>query len=157
VIEPRHNRIAPLTKEGLQDLFTRLRARDIEECNEYGIAPHFHAEMLVANAVCGDIFTWKHRPAAFVAFHALTPRSLAVSMFASDDWPHVARRMIKWAVVAKAGLLSRGYTRAECRTMDKHDDAIRMLEHLGFQLECRLPGYGASGRDFHQYAWTLQE
>ena len=41
--------------------------------------------------------------------------------------------------------------------MAGHADAIRLLERFGFSLECRLPGFGASGVTFLQYAWRLND
>jgi hypothetical protein len=95
-------------------------------------------------------------PVAIVAFHQLTPKTLVVSLMATEDWPRVARAVLRWGVrEAKAELIARGFERAECRTMEGHADAIELLERLGFVRECRLPRFGAQGASFLQYAWRL--
>jgi RimJ/RimL family protein N-acetyltransferase len=93
-----------------------------------------------------------------LTFHTITPKALAVSMVATDDWAQVARAMVRWGLrEARPQLLALGFSRAECRTMAGHADAIRVLERFGFVLECRLPGFGASGVAFLQYAWRLND
>lgn len=140
------------------DLMSRLRARDVEELHECGMTPEAVALALQAPAVEFKLWRSLHGPAAFVAFHAITPRALQISMLATDDWPFVARDVYRWGVrECRPRLLALGFTRAECRTMDGHDDAIRFLDRLGFRPECRLPGYGSSGRTFIQYAWRLDD
>lgn len=143
----------------LDVLASRVRERDRQELAEYGMRPADVAASITSQApVLFHLWTGQSGPAAFVAFHALTPVALSVSMLATEDWPHVARDVYRWGVIkAKRHLLSLGFVRAECRTMDGHEDAIRLLEHLGFKLECRVPGFGATGRDFLQYAWRLTD
>lgn len=104
----------------------------------------------------GKVFAIDEWPAAVVAFHAVTPRTVSASMLATDEWPRVARSVIRWGRrVAKPDLLARGFARAECRTMEGHDDAIALLVSMGFRRECRVPAFGATGKTFIQFAWTL--
>jgi hypothetical protein len=142
----------------IDSLLSRLRERDLEELREVGLSVGDVSLMLALPAVEFRMWSGLHGPAAFIAFHQLTPKALQVSMLASDEWPLVARDMYRWGVThCRPRLLELGYTRAECRVMSGHDDAIRMLEHLGFVKECDLPDYGASGRMFHQFAWRLND
>lgn len=142
----------------LAGLMSRLRERDLEELREVGMTPDDVVAALAMPAIEFQMFSHQRRPAAFVAFHAITPRTLQVAMLATDEWPRIARQVYRWGVrVAKPRLLARGYTRAEVRTIDGHEDAIRMLERFGFELECRVPRYGASGTTFLQYSWTLEK
>jgi len=142
----------------IRSIMARLRARDAMELAAYGWDAELAASALAAPAELARVFAHEDRPAAVVAFHRLTPCTLAASMVATDDWTHVARRVVRWAVrEARPTLLAKGYTRAECRTMAGHSDAIRLLEHLGFVLECRIPSFGAHDTTFLQYAWRLSD
>jgi hypothetical protein len=141
--------------DALAALLSNLRARDIEELHEVGMTPDVvHATLDAMPAVEFKIFG----SIAFIAFHAITPRCLQVAMLATDEWPSVAREVYRWGVrECRPKLLALGYRRAEVRTQEGHEDAIRMLEHFGFELECRIPRYGASGATFLQYRWQLEK
>ena len=144
--------------DDIRSVLSRLRARDVEELGEHGFDAEAAAAGFATPAVLARIFAYRGRPEAVVTFHTITPKALAVSMVASDEWRRVARDMVRWGVrEARPHLLSLGFSRAECRTMAGHDDAIRLLERFGFVLECRLPGFGASGVAFLQYAWRLND
>lgn len=154
----RHDTFAPLHRDRLTNckkpFVSNLRARDKRELDEIGVPRDVVADVLVRGHVVGAIFPHQWLPAAVVAFHPITARCVSASLLATDDWPKVARRVIRWGVrVAKPKLLSLGFTRAECRVMSGHDDAIRLLQFLGFKPECILDGYGSSGVDFIQYSW----
>lgn len=139
-------------------VLAHLRLRDAQELAEYGLDPAQALPMLTAASVLSGVFHDGERPAAVVAFHQLTPRALAVSLLATDEWSCVARSVFRWGVrEARPKLLAMGFERAECRTMEGHDDAIALLERLGFVCECRLDRYGASGTSFLQYAWRLAD
>lgn len=139
----------------LDAFLNRLRARDAEEVAEYGLDLEGVARLIRLPHIEAATWAGDDGLAAMLWFDAATPKALMCSMLATDEWPKVARDVIRYAPRCRARLLSLGFLRAECRTMDGHEDAIAFLEHLGFSLECRLPGYGASGRTFLQYAWTL--
>ena len=144
--------------DDIRSILARLRDRDRDEMREQGLAVDAVAVGFATPAVLARIFSHAGQPVAIVTFHAITPKALAVSMVATGDWRHVARDMVKWgARKARPALLAQGFSRAECRTMAGHDDAIKLLERFGFVLECRLPGFGASGVAFLQYAWRLND
>jgi len=157
----RHDTFAPLHRDRLTNckkpFVANLRERDKRELDEIGVPRDVVADVLVRGHVVGAIFPHQWMPAAAVAFHPITARCVSASLLATDDWSKVARRVVRWGLrVAKPKLLSMGFTRAECRVMDGHADAIRLLSHLGFQRECVLPNYGASGVTFHQFAWRYE-
>jgi hypothetical protein len=141
-------------------VLARCRARDrveIEATIDYGVAAASIVEMLPL-AVLSKILLHRGAPTALVMFHELTPSALAVSMIATDDWPHVAMSAVKWGLRhAKPFLLARGYRRAECRAIDGHTDAIDFLRFLGFQIEARVPEFGRNGETFIQLAWRLSD
>lgn len=137
---------------------SRLRARDCEELAAYGWTPEDAHRALLQPAVLSRAFSDSEGAQALIAFHAVTPACLAASLMATDRWPHVARAAYRWGhVTAKPFLLSKGFMRAECRTLDGHADAIRFLERLGFVRECHVPLFGARGAAFIQYAWRLND
>jgi hypothetical protein len=142
--------------DDIRSILARLRARDQRELTEYGLDAEAAALGLASPAVLARVFAHRDAPAAIVAFHQLTPKTLVVSLMATGDWPRVARAVLLWGVrEAKPALTARGFERAECRTMEGHAEAIELLERLGFVRECRLPRFGALGASFLQYAWRL--
>ena len=150
--------IASPDPDAWRSIFDRLRARDADELREYGTDAGGAVAAFAVPSVLARVFAAGNEPVAIVAFHRLTPRALAVSLMATDAWPRVARAVVRWAVrEARPFLLNRGFARAECRTLEGHADAIRLLEHLGFILECRVPSFGACGAAFLQYAWRLND
>ena len=144
--------------EAARSIMGRLRARDAAELFELGIDSDSAAAAFANPAALAHVFAHDGKPTAIVAFHRLTPKTVAASLMATDDWPHVARAVVRWGIrEARPALLAEGYARAECRTMDGHAPAIRLLERLGFVCECRVPNFGASGAAFLQYAWRLDD
>ncbi len=136
----------------------RLRPRDAAELVEYGLDREAAALAFAAPAVLARAFVHAGEPTAIIAFHRLTPKTVVASLMATDAWPHVARAAVRWGIrEARPALLREGYVRAECRTMEGHADAIRLLERLGFIRECRVPNFGATGAAFLQYAWRLDD
>jgi len=144
--------------DDIRSILKRMRPRDAQEMAEHGIGLDIAAAGFASPAVAARIFRHRHLPTAILTFHQLTPKALVVSMVATDDWRHVARAAVRWGLrEARPALLARGFARAECRTMAGHEDAIELLERVGFVLECRLPGFGAHGASFLQYAWRLTD
>lgn len=139
-------------------IMRRLRARDADELAEYGLDREAAAAAFAVPAVLARVFAFDGEPAAIVAFHRLTPKTVVASLMATDAWPRVARAVVRWGIrEARPALLAQGYARAECRTLERHAEAIRLLERLGFIAECRVPNLGASGAAFLQYAWRLDD
>jgi hypothetical protein len=144
--------------DDIRSILANLRPRDAAELGEYGLDPEAATHAFAAPAVLARVFAHDARPVAIVTFHRLTPKALVASLMATQSWPHVGRALVRWGMrEARPALLQLGYERAECRTLEGHDDAIRLLERLGFVLECRLPRFGASGAAFLQYAWRLND
>lgn len=147
-----------MTRSNAEAVCNNLRARDRAEIACYGYTPAMAVEAFLVPAVLARAFNDAQGPQALIAFHALTPATLAVSLMATERWPAVARRVFRWGHArARPFLLDRGFLRAECRTMEGHDDAIRFLERLGFVRECHVPVFGATGATFIQYAWRLND
>lgn len=145
----------PATDE-VEALMHNLRARDKLELRACGYNSPAQVARTFARVLCGAVFLHDWRPAAVVAFAEMTPSTLSAALLASDDWPKVARRVMRYGQrTLKPMLLGKGYKRAECRTIAGHDDAIRFLKRFGFVEECRVPLYGRDGETFVQFAWRL--
>ena len=145
-------------KDEVRSILDHLRPRDAFELSEHGFDLDSAAEAFAAPCVLAQTFDHGGAAQAVVTFHALTPKALAVSLMATDHWRRVARAVLTWGVrVARPRLLSLGFQRAECRTLEGHADAIEFLERLGFVRECHVPLFGATGASFLQYAWRLND
>lgn len=141
-----------------RSIMRRLRVRDAAELAELGIDPEDAATAFAAPAALARVFAHGVEPTAIVAFHRLTPKTVTASLMATDDWPKVARAVVRWGMRdARPALLAAGFARAECRTQEGHGPATRLLERLGFVCECRVTNFGASGAAFLQYAWRLDD
>ena len=144
--------------DAVQSIMGRLRARDAAELAELGFEREQAAHAFIAPAALTRVFGQDGVPVAIVSFHRITPATVAASLMATDDWRRVARAVVRWGLrEARPALLDMGFARAECRTMEGHADAIRLLERLGFVCECRVPNFGATGAAFLQYAWRLDD
>jgi hypothetical protein len=144
-------------RDDVRSILCRLRDRDALELAACGFDSGTALAAFCAPPVLARVFSDVGEAAAVITFHRLTPKAVIVSLMATDDWRAVGRAVVRWGVrIAKPALLSLGYERAECRTMEGHDEAIALLERLGFVRECRLPCFGAHGVAFVQYAWTLE-
>lgn len=136
------------------------RTRDREEIECYSDIPTMTAVVreMMATADFSCVFYWNMQPAAFVMLHAMTPSCLAASMIATDDWPKVAGRVMRWGLgTLKKNAIRRGFRRLECRAMAGHDDAVRFLSRMGFVMECVVYDFGRNGETFLQFAWRLSD
>ncbi len=134
----------------------RMRTRDAEE-----IMPHLWSptpEDLAAHSVHGGA-SWvalkDGQPVAAWGVQERLPQVWTVWMYATDDWPAVAlsaTRHIK--SVVREHMISRGAVRADCWSMDGHDEAHRWLEVLGARREASLEDYGRNRQTYHCYSWT---
>lgn len=133
------------------------RARDRAEIEAlYGLQFTLDSAPAWASSAClVRIFDHAGQPAAFVAVHQLTHTVCLLSMIATEDWRHVAPSVIKWAKrEAMPQLLAMGFKRAECRSIEGHPEAIRFLEHLGFEVEGICKQYGRNNETFLLFAYT---
>lgn len=140
-------------------ILARARDRDHDELTATA-GPGTIAQNLLTmwpHAPAAQIFRYQGRPVAFCAFFAMTPVCLSVGMIATPEFPRVARELIRWGKEAKPRLLSLGFRRAECRAIEGHDDAVRLLNHLGFVAEARIPDFGRNGETFVQFAWRASD
>ena len=83
--------------DDIRSIMARLRVRDARELAAYGIDVEAAALAFASPAILARIFAHQGRASAIAAFHRLTPKALVVSMMATDDWPFVARAVLRSA------------------------------------------------------------
>lgn len=97
-------------------------------------------------------------PVAVFSAVEFAPRVVMLNLIATDDWKLISKPLLRWALKRVKPLLLRlGYTRAEARSLEGHDEAHRLLLWLGFRCECALPDFGLNGETFLQFAWRLSD
>lgn len=83
---------------------------------------------------------------------------LAASMFATPDFPVIARAWIKRVrTVVMPAILARGTRRVECRALRSYRTTRLLIRACGAVEECTLPDYGKSGESFVLYAWRRSD
>lgn len=139
-------------------LMSDLRPSDRLELQACGYRTPAEVADRFNGVLLGAIYSYEAEPVAVVAFAPLTPSTVSAALLASRKWRHVAPMMVRHGLrTLRPMLLTMGFRRAECRTIVGHDDAVRLLERVGFVLECRVPLYGKEGETFLQYAWRLSD
>lgn len=95
------------------------------------------------------------RPIALVGIWPNSPVSVLVNAIATDEFARIAlplTRHLKHTVIP--WMRARGVTRAECRCLKTHEQAVRWLTMLGARAECEVPGLGKNGETYLQMAWS---
>lgn len=107
----------------------------------------------------GYVVTLDDVPAAVVQFAQKHDGCWEIGMFATDDYPHVWRAVIKEArEVAVPVLLQHGARYCQAHVMVDNDDAKRLLKWVGFRQTSEvLTNYGAFGKDFELWSITREE
>lgn len=153
-------RIDPPDFESVRHIFRNARERDRREISlvcgfwdEDAFAREMVDQWLLRGA-WGGVFSDRD-PVAVLTMLRETPRSLQVGMLATDEFPRIAVPVTRYVrrivdpLVRKAG-----FTRMECRCWSEHHDARRWLQICGAKQEAEIPGYGANGETFIQFAWS---
>ncbi len=101
---------------------------------------------------------WLDKPLCAIGAVPLHPGVWSVWMFAKDDFPTVGLYATKFARrVMMPGLVNSGARRAQCLSIEGHEDAHKWLRLLGAKAESRLWGFGKNGEDFHCFAWSSDD
>lgn len=113
---------------------------------------------LAGDAMRAGAFSWcagiDDRPVCVIGATPIHPGVWNVWMFATDDFLQMAFCLTKLVRrVMIPAVVSAGFHRAECRSMDGHTYAQRWLEMLGFVRESTLVGFGRNREDFGLYVW----
>lgn len=93
-------------------------------------------------------------PAAVIGAMPMWPRVWSVFAFGTDDFPkvgltltkHVRRFMIP-------ALQNQGAHRAQCHSIEGHEEAHRWLETLGAHTEPLIRGFGRNRENFIPFVW----
>lgn len=112
---------------------------------------------LAAECMTYGEFTWiaaLDEPIAFIGAAPMHPGVWSVLMFATDDFRRIRLSLTKHVVrVMIPALVEIGAHRAECHSLEGHDDAHDWLKLLGAQREGVRPGFGKNGEDFVCFSW----
>lgn len=93
-------------------------------------------------------------PVAAVGAFPKHPGVWSVWFFATDKWDTVSISVTKFIKrVIIPSLVQIGAHRAECDSIEGHDDAHLWLEFLGAKREHSKPLYGKNRETFHCYKW----
>ncbi len=107
-------------------------------------------------------FAWvvygETEPVALVGAHPVHPGVWGVWMFATDNFHQVSISLTKFVKrVMIPALVKAGAHRAECKSMEGHEEAHKWLEFLGAKRESTLKEFGKDGQDFHTYVWRRED
>jgi len=136
----------------------RMRASDAREI--YATSWADDPADLAARVMMAPGFTWTAHgddgePIAVIGSAPLWPNMWQAYAFATDRWPEVYREVTKHALrYMIPGLENSGVHRAQCASIEGHDDAHRWLEFLGASRTSTLDGYGKGGERFFIYSWS---
>lgn len=100
----------------------------------------------------GWIASRDNRPIAAVGAVPLHTGVWSVWMYATNEFPRVGLGLSRFVVRCMKPALQGMAHRAECRSMDGHEDAQKWLEFIGFKRESSIPKYGRGGETFHLYS-----
>ncbi len=154
-------RINPPTLQALRHITGQARERDRAEfravIGQYQ-PTSIAREMLqswIDRGAWGGVFCAEDTPVAFLTALIETPKSLQVGLIATDRFKEIAVPVTRYVRrVVQLQLREAGFTRAECRCWEEHEDARRWLAMCGAREETVIPGYGARGETFIQLAWS---
>jgi len=116
----------------------RMREWDARECYACMWSPS--PENLAVISVEGSQFAWtalkRGVPVAIFGAGEYEPTQYRMWLYATDDWPAVALRVsLFFRQVAMPTLLAAGANRAECFSIDGHEDAHEWLGVFGTSPE----------------------
>jgi|TARA_Y100000310_G_scaffold250498_1_gene256737 hypothetical protein len=136
----------------------RMRVLDAEEIFPLvsGGTPEDLAFQTLAVGGLARVALFDLEPVAAYGAHMSRPGIWQVWMFATDKWKSVGRAVtmdIRRRMMPEM-LSEPSAVRAECWSMDGHDEAHRWLEVLGAIREATVEDYGPSRKVFHCYSWT---
>lgn len=115
----------------------------------------------VAAELAACDFAWlagTDRPIAAVGAFPKWPGVWSVLMIATDEFRSIHLSLTKFVKrVIIPTLVESGAHRAECHSLEGHEEAHRWLELLGARREGTCYGYGRNGENFHCYVWSRED
>lgn len=103
-------------------------------------------------------FAWTihlDKPVCAIGAVPMHPGVWSVWMFATDEFPKIgiyATKFVKRIMIP--ALTQTASHRAQCLSVEGHDEAQKWLRFLGAKPECRLREYGRNKEDFLLYVWS---
>lgn len=133
--------------------------RDMDRLEMFAFDKSESAEDLAYNLASFERFHWvacrDERRIAIISVIEQSRTLWRVGMFATNEWPSIARACTKFLCKAVYPMLyDLGCNRAECRSHIDHVTAHRWLERLGARRECIVTDLGIDRERYIQYAWT---
>jgi hypothetical protein len=136
------------------DILARRDADPVHLASEIGRAIESRltiAHYLVRRAPLGG-------PVLLWALTAIGNGLAEVSMMATDEFPAIGAafgRHLRLRTIP--ALAASGAVRRVVALCADRAEARRYLEHCGARHECALPGFGAKGETYHQFAWIAAD
>jgi hypothetical protein len=99
------------------------------------------------------------KPIAAIGMRPISPGVYGAWCYGTNEFVRIGKSLTKLVVQSMIpALLAAGGHRAECRSIDGHEDAHRWLEYLGFIREgAPQRDFGRNRETFHLYAWRLSD
>lgn len=152
-------RVLPLSHNDVLYVAQRMREWDRREI--YATQWTDDPVDLTATVMACGTFSWVcglDRPIAALGALPIWPGVWSVWMFGTDEVPRIGLSLTRFARRSMmAALLESGAHRAECRSIEGHEDAQKWLESLGARREATHRMAGRNGETFHTYAWTRDD
>ena len=150
--------IQEMTPLGLLYVLNHLRPKDEAELHATIFLNDIETTCKVIMFLPGvrwEALTVNGLPAAVGGFSPVWPGLGAMWLWATDEWPQVAREVTR---AAKRTILPAfdhaGVHRLEARPMAGNDEVVRWLKLLGFNLEAVIAQFGQGREDFLLFART---
>lgn len=100
----------------------------------------------------------KDGPIAAIGAAPRWPGVWSVWMFATPRFPEIGgtlTRFVRRRIIPM--LVDAGAHRAECYSIEGHDEAHRWLEFLGAKRSEPIPNFGKGGETFYCYSWARED
>lgn len=144
--------IRDLNRTDLLSVAERMRMADHDEifATRFDDDPDALVDDLLAGNPLGVIIADDQgRPVAALGATEMWPGLWSLWMFATNEWPRVARGATRFARAQFWPLLRlAGLRRGECKSAAAHHAAHRWIRHLGGRAEAVHPAFGRDGQDF---------
>ena len=151
--------LTPVDETSLLYVCLRLRERDAREI--YNLRPHDNPVRLASEAAWvlpqgrARIAWYQGRPAGVVGMFESWPRMWEMVMFGTDEFPHVAFAMMRWARRELRDLLVNGWGhRLQADSHVEHEEAHKFIRAMGGREEVRLLKYGKDGSEYVRFSWV---
>lgn len=134
---------------------TYLRERNRIEAAAL-LGTQYEAQLIQRYSAGGYVMAEGRTPIAIFALSEARRGVMSVSLFATDDFPRIARPATHYLARRLFPALRRRCHRIECLSIGEYEDTRRWLQAFGLTPEAKLRSYGCGGEDFTLYAWARE-